>query len=124
MQMNTEQKSIYTDIVFSSDNSKHCITGNAGTGKTFLTSKIVNYFSDKESVAVVAPTHQALKVLKNKIGLAEDKIHYCTVASLLGQFGFRGSEGSTVFSHPTQSKKSSKFTTIIVDEISQLTKRQ
>lgn len=125
--LNQDQQRVYDTITSSPDISKHMIVGNAGTGKTYLTSKIVQYFvqkNDSMGVAVIAPTHQAVKVAKQAIGIPDCIVHYCTVSSMLGQFGFRGDEGDSIFCKPRLSKKSSQFSTIIVDEVSQLSKAQ
>ncbi len=125
--LNKDQERVYNAIINSNPESKHCIIGNAGTGKTYLTSRIVQHFikhCPEESIAVIAPTHQAVKVAKQSIGIPESLVHYCTVASMLGQFGFRNDEGLNSFSRPKMSKKANRFTTVIGDEVSQLNKKQ
>lgn len=125
--LNVDQERVFNRIISSNENSKHIIVGNAGTGKTYLTSRIVHYFVQKQganSIAVIAPTHQAVKVLKETIDIPDCIVHYCTVSSMLGQFGFRNDDGNNIFCKPRKSKKSSQFSTIIVDEVSQLNKRQ
>ena len=59
------------------------LEGSAGTGKTFLTNNIVSYIksTSNKKIAVTAPTHKALKVLKKFI---EGKVHFSTTHSILG----------------------------------------
>ena len=110
--LNVDQERVFNRIISSNENSKHIIVGNAGTGKTYLTSKIVHYFVQKQganSVAVIAPTHQAVKVLKETIDIPDCIVHYCTVLSMLGQFGFRNDDGNNIFCKLRKSKKSYQF---------------
>jgi len=62
------------------------ISGPAGTGKTFLSKAIVNNLINDShlKVAVLAPTHKALKVIKNNIELDHINLTYATVHSFLG----------------------------------------
>lgn len=71
------QLQVYDEVIHSieADNEKrNIIKGSAGTGKTFLTKSIVEYFANKKSrwdeskVWVTAPTNKALSILQNKIG--------------------------------------------------------
>jgi len=69
------------------------LTGQAGTGKSILTTQITKYIIDKlkanncysnDSIVVSAPTHKATKVLRDMI-LAEDVEAECkTIHSFLG----------------------------------------
>jgi ATP-dependent exoDNAse (exonuclease V) alpha subunit len=43
------------------------LRGAAGTGKTFLTTKIVRKLQSKYQITITAPTHKALKVLRNNL---------------------------------------------------------
>ena len=61
------------------------ITGAAGTGKTFLSKSIVQTLMDKNmTVAVLAPTHQAVSVIRDSIGLNHRNLHFATVHAFLG----------------------------------------
>jgi len=71
---------IYCDHTFIS------ISGAAGTGKTFLSHSIVENIVtvQNKTVAVLAPTHKALKVIKSNINVDSPNITYATVHSFLG----------------------------------------
>jgi len=61
------------------------LKGPAGTGKTFLTKNIVSYLlSQNMKMAVLAPTHQAVSVIKNNIDIKDKKIFYATIHAFLG----------------------------------------
>ena len=61
------------------------IKGPAGTGKTWLSKAIVQKLLDmKLTIAVLAPTHQAVGVIKDNIGIENSKIVYATIHSFLG----------------------------------------
>ena len=61
------------------------ITGAAGTGKTFLSKSIVETLMEKRmTVAVLAPTHQAVSVIRDSIGITNNNLHFATVHAFLG----------------------------------------
>src|SRR6476661_9414499 len=66
--------------------TRHALTGNAGTGKTTLMQALVAKFLEKGvSICVTAPTHKAVSVLAKKLrdaGLSSIKA--MTIHSLLG----------------------------------------
>lgn len=43
------------------------LSGAAGTGKTYLIAHLIKHFNNKYSVAVTAPTHKALKVIRDSL---------------------------------------------------------
>jgi exodeoxyribonuclease-5 len=68
--------------------NKHLLDGAAGTGKTTVVVKVVKKAVErKQSVAVTAPTHKALGVLREKLraaGMREGiDVNLCTTQSLL-----------------------------------------
>jgi exodeoxyribonuclease-5 len=67
------------------ENSWISLRGPAGTGKTFLSLSIVQTLLDKNmTIAVLAPTHQAVKVIKNTINIEHKNIVYSTLHAFLG----------------------------------------
>lgn len=76
---------IKTDMVW--DNIISLI-GAAGTGKTYLTTKLIEYFlSERYTVATTTPTHKALSVLRANLSNSKAKDHskltLCTIHSFL-----------------------------------------
>lgn len=91
-----EQQNIYEKIIkdikevrngdIFSEHSWLSLKGPAGTGKTFLSKIIVKKLLEMNfNVAVVAPTHQAVKVIKNTIGIKDNnKLSFASLHSFLG----------------------------------------
>lgn len=68
--------------------NKHLLDGAAGTGKTTVAVEVVKEcLANKQTVAVTAPTHKALGVLRDKLrkaGFREgEDLNLCTIQSLL-----------------------------------------
>ena len=67
------------------------LTGSAGTGKSFLTAKIVsdmvNYISNSpypyDNICVTAPTHKAVGILRDVLNQNTVKVHCSTLQSFL-----------------------------------------
>ena len=127
MALYPDQQAIYegviNDIKESLEGDLFCehtflsISGAAGTGKTYLShsivDKLVNDLNIK--VAVLAPTHKALKVIRGNIDVDNKNITYATVHSFLGlkpQVDFRTGEQKFV---KDKSKMASKLSKIKVD---------
>lgn len=53
------------------------LTGAAGTGKTYLTTKLVKKLQEKYHITITAPTHKALQVLRQNL-LADDIVNVDT----------------------------------------------
>ena len=122
MQYNSIQSELHNAII-SRSLPFISVTGDAGTGKTFtiLTSLIRLAQQDPDfSALVLAPTHQALKVLKSMAGEFADLLTFSTVASALGKFGFLSSTSSDIiFSRSVNFSKSVIGASVIyVDEFS------
>jgi exodeoxyribonuclease-5 len=67
------------------ENSWLSLRGPAGTGKTYLSLSIVKTLLDSNmTIAVIAPTHQAVKVIKNTIDINHTNIDYSTLHAFLG----------------------------------------
>jgi len=61
------------------------LKGQAGTGKTFLNKQIAKTLLEMGfNIAVVAPTHQAVKVIRNTIGIQHKKLKFTSLHSFLG----------------------------------------
>lgn len=64
--------------------TRYLLSGPAGSGKTTLMQNIVNFLHDAGFVvAVTAPTHKALDVLRSKI-YRREQVEFHTIHSLLG----------------------------------------
>lgn len=104
--LNVDQTRIIDDFKQHEDeNIIYSIEGKAGTGKSTLTSELIKYLYNKEyTIACIAPTHQALKVLKQMVtkvvGNAwknNNRIKFATVHSYLGLTLQIDSEGNEIF---------------------------
>lgn len=79
-QLNEDQRAALVtsiNILYNTRDSV-CISGPAGTGKTFLTKvllKILESLYDSSKIALSAPTHQAKKVLANSSGRDAFTVH-------------------------------------------------
>lgn len=61
------------------------LKGPAGSGKTFLNKQIVKTLLGMNfNIAVVAPTHQAVKVIRDTIGIQHKKLKFTSLHSFLG----------------------------------------
>jgi len=111
---------IKTDMVW--DNMLS-LSGAAGTGKTFLTAEIVKYFVDKKySVAVTTPTHRALKIIRDSLGI-NIPINFSTIHSFLNIKLFTDySKGIQKFIVDKSSTNTSRVDLLIVDESSMVSK--
>lgn len=112
------------------------LKGYAGTGKTFLVKRIIQYIGltdDKCMIACGAPTNKAVKVLFYSVGDAmqgyvfEDifnsasKLTYSTIHKLLGMKERITDNGEQIFLPDALNKSElSKYNYLIVDEVSML----
>lgn len=94
----------------------HLLTGTAGTGKTYLLEDVVDLIRTKGRVLVTAPTHKALKVLKQFIHTSTD---FSTIHAALGLKEHIDEDGKISFRHdPSLGYPADNYTHIIVDEAS------
>jgi hypothetical protein len=96
------------------------LIGSAGTGKSFLTGKIIEFAiaSDLE-VAIVAPTHKALKNCKN---FAPRSVHFATLAGYLGKMPvLEINKGKEEFRKVKELDKST-LDLVIIDECSMISR--
>lgn len=82
VQLTDQQQSIYTTITRSLPGSVFGLQGYAGSGKTFLSSAIVTNPRFK-NVLVLAFTHTALDVLKDKLGSDAQNMSMHTITSFV-----------------------------------------
>lgn len=97
----------------------HLLQGYAGTGKTFLMGEIVQYCKMKSvSILATAPTHKAVKVLKDKTQISTD---FATIHSALGMKEFIDDDGNLSFrSDPLLGYPAEKYDLILIDEASMI----
>ena len=97
------------------------LSGAAGTGKTYLTTKLIEKLNQDYSITITAPTHKALQVLRqNLIHLDLDKIETKTLQSFLNiRLVTNYDNGSQRF-EPIKSKEkdNTKTDILIIDESS------
>lgn len=141
--LNVGQKQAYYDIISFIDDSKNdnaiVLKGYAGTGKTFLIKRLIEYIGQTDihsRIAISAPTNKAVKVLyKSAVGnihaastqVFEDvfnstsKITYSTIHKLLGLREKITLDGKQVFEPEGKDKsKMLNYEYLIVDEVSML----
>jgi hypothetical protein len=117
----------------------YVLKGYAGTGKTFLVTRILEYLAARypnRNIAITAPTNKAVKVLQqnapfdkssdhtpvfNDLFKAQGKIKYMTIHKLLGLREQISPTGIQSFT-PDASTKSdlNNFKYLIIDEVSML----
>ncbi len=99
------------------------LIGFAGTGKTWLISRLVQslqLLGEKQLIAMSAPTHKAVKELKKH---PINGVDYATIHSLLGLKEKRNEFTGQITFEPVKSKNGepppiSDYTTLILDEVS------
>lgn len=120
LSLNDTQIELFTKVV-GGDYTKLLLTGEAGTGKTYvLTQALAQLHRMGKKVVICAPTHLARVNLQNK--LPEDVRPYIetrTVASLLARFAFSTGDGGLGFSRP-KADKLGGYDVIAIDEVSML----
>lgn len=120
--LNYDQSAAMDQILaaFRSGETRHVLTGSAGTGKTTLVQVLVAAFKDKKvSVCVTAPTHKAVSVLARKLREADlHSIEAMTIHSLLGLKVSPNEENTTLKrGGPSQAKR---FRVVVIDEASMI----
>lgn len=101
------------------------ITGQAGTGKTFLTKKLLNYVRGtlKQNVLAVAPTHKARRVLERTLNVRTfAPITTATVASLLSKVKAFSYVGTKRYVGGGDNKVKN-YDVLLIDEISMVSRR-
>ncbi len=139
--LNDGQKAAFTSILdFFRDPKEHAVVlkGYAGTGKTFLVKRIIEYIAQthpSHKIAITAPTNKAVNVLymnapfsKNSQGyIFEDlfnsssRITYATIHKLLGLKEQITANGQQLFQVDPRNKSGlDQYKVLIVDEVSML----
>lgn len=102
------------------------LQGSAGTGKTFLLQEVIKeilYKYGKGLVAISAPTHKALSVLKDKITIQDNRLSFDTIHALLKMKRFIDEETGEEYFAPQFNSKNPPLKSInylIVDEASMI----
>ncbi|EJF06927.1 putative P-loop ATPase fused to an acetyltransferase [Thiovulum sp. ES] len=100
------------------------LRGSAGTGKTYITEELVSSLKKKFKIGVLAPTHKALKVIRERVGETENKkVIFKTVHSFLGlKPKIDHKTGEQIFaidnSADAKKNKQEKVDILIIDEAS------
>jgi len=131
--LNKEQKKTFDKLVgFVKDKkdkqSMLLVEGYAGTGKTFLITKFVEYFAKNiangvftSGVAMTAPTNKAVKVLKRMSDFPPYMAEFVTVHKLLGLKEVIDDDGNQLFQQDMLNRPMIQtLNVVIVDEVSML----
>lgn len=137
--LNEGQTAAFNDMIDFLDNPVEdavVLRGYAGTGKTFLVKRLIQYIGltdERCMIACGAPTNKAVKVLFHSVGDAmqgyifEDifnsasKLTYSTIHKLLGMKERVTDDGEQIFLPDALNKSElSKYNYLIVDEVSML----
>lgn len=111
---------IQTDMVWDNEIS---LSGPAGTGKTYLTTKLVSLLQEKYHITITAPTHKALQVLRqNLINEEIENVETKTLQSFLNIRLVTDFDKGVQRFEPIKSKEKdqSKTDILIVDESSMI----
>jgi len=129
--LSEHQKEIFIPLVLKLDNIIKAsmswdniitLSGSAGVGKTFVTSKIIELFTlMKYNITITAPTHKALSVISktlNELDISKEKINTKTIHSYLNLKQQKDyNTGKTSFV-PDKKKEILNTDLLIVDESS------
>jgi exodeoxyribonuclease-5 len=100
------------------------LKGYAGTGKTFIVKKLIDYITNKyhgSRIAVTAPTNKAVHVLLSRRDFRSNFVTYQTIHSLLGLTETINANGVVTFTTKKgNSGEMDKIRFLIVDETSML----
>lgn len=108
------------DFCNSPGGGMYLLTGVAGTGKTYLTTKIVTEIKSNK-IIVSAPTHKAVKILRDEGGVSYQNVTFSTVHSALGlRENIDGFGVVTFVEDKTVQKKIENANFLIIDEASML----
>ena len=138
--LNKGQTKAFQNIVDHLENPEHeavVLKGYAGTGKTFLVKRIMEYIvysTDDKTIAIGAPTNKAVAVLYNNsmssgmngyvfenLFNMEARITYSTIHKLLGLKEIITDDGQQLFEMDSiNNSKLSDYSYLIVDEVSML----
>lgn len=121
-----QQREVFDSFMYlvkSNTYSRSCIKGYAGTGKTFLTAKIIEVLlsQKKYKVCMTAPTNKAVKVLRDKSNFIDVNLRFATIHSLLGLVEKQMDNGEIKFVEDKEKGNTAGgYDIIVVDEVSML----
>lgn len=126
--LNTGQKEAFQllkDFINVRDGHMFILRGYAGTGKTFLVKRLIQYINRKQpksKIAVTAPTNKAVKVLSRVSNIKDYRITYQTIHKLLGLTEEITLDGKQKFTRKNFGGENEieKYNYLIVDEVSML----
>jgi hypothetical protein len=130
--LSIDQQKVYDKLInfITSDKENEIMLSScAGSGKTFLTTFLINNVIKKKickRVVVAAPTHKALNIAKSKLfSSSEDStisanINIMTIHRLLNYQQFIDSDGKIYFAKSSADINWSIYNLIIIDECSML----
>ena len=115
---------VNTSFKDSSNPDAIVLQGYAGTGKTFLVNKVIQYINQRyknREVAATAPTNKAVKVLASSADRSiKSKVDYQTVHKLLGLKEDIDANGQQKFVASHENSKILEYKYLIIDEVSML----
>jgi hypothetical protein len=125
MELTDDQKAALQEIkaFVKGDETIHVLSGYAGSGKSFLTKRIYYWAQDNNiSVAGVAPTHKARKVLESYLNQSSFvKVETMTVAKFLNRMKQHGYIGSK--NYKGSGSRAALFDLWLIDECSMIADR-
>lgn len=94
------------------------LSGYAGTGKTTLVEQLVSVLAEDNRIVVAAPTHKAVKVLREKLAY-EGRVEFSTLHSLLG-LRLKERRDGTMECVPEGKPSIHEYDLVIIDECSMI----
>jgi hypothetical protein len=136
-ELNEGQKSaflsLYEYLEDRSDRSVHVLKGWAGTGKTYVISKLIQQvLKEKTSgkktrgffgfnIAVTGPTNKSVRVIRQSTGISSKSVSYLTIHKLLGLKEHITEDGKQVFTADNYTVSDIETVDILfIDEVSML----
>lgn len=128
-ELNDQQKAAYTKMVdfikFDHNGGMFLLEGYAGTGKTYLVGKLLDYIFQTRTnypIACSAPTNKAVKVLRRSSQIKNEAVNFSTIHSLLGLQETITEDGKQIFvaMNNAAGARISEFKLLIIDEVSML----
>lgn len=127
IELTEEQDSLFSQLkkfAYEDSNTYALFEGAAGVGKSTLVSFLVEELLNNAlfgNICCIAPTHKALKVMRNMCQKNADKIGFLTLHSLLGLKCKITKEGKEVFERDRNSiSKLTMYDFLIIDEASMI----
>lgn len=112
---------IIENKILNEERSVSVLKATAGFGKTYTLNTLIQsllweFRGEDISIAVTAPTHKALKVLREKCNIFSNNLDFLTVQSLLGLKEQKTLDGNIIFVPQKGREKISKYYIVVVDE--------